>query len=67
MVLIIFSLLLVWYVLKLAKFGQLKVNASTNLFAMAVGIKQKDLVNKMVKKVISRGVLYKLFITNVLF
>ncbi|KHN38606.1 Epidermal growth factor receptor substrate 15 like [Glycine soja] len=43
-----------------------KENASTNLFAMAVGIKQKDLVNKMVKKVISRGVLYKLFITNVL-
>ena len=37
---------------KLAKFEQLKANASTNLFAMVVGIKQKDLVNKMVKKVL---------------
>ena len=51
----------------LGTFEQNKENTSTNLFAMAVGIKQKDLVNKMVKKVISRGVLYKLFITNVLF
>lgn len=32
-------------------FEQNKQNASTNLFAIAVGIKQKDLVNKMVKKV----------------
>lgn len=31
---------------------QVKANASTNLFAMAVGIKQKDLVNKMVTKVL---------------
>jgi len=34
-------------------FEQNKQNASSNLFAMAVGIKQKDLVDKMVKKVTS--------------
>lgn len=28
------------------------MNVSANLFAMAVGIKQKDLVDKMVKKVV---------------
>ncbi|KAH1238995.1 hypothetical protein GmHk_08G023538 [Glycine max] len=37
--------------LSMTKTIENKENASTNLFAMAVGIKQKDLVNKMVKKV----------------
>ncbi|RZB99178.1 EH domain-containing protein 2 isoform C [Glycine soja] len=36
--------------LSMTKTIENKENASTNLFAMAVGIKQKDLVNKMVKK-----------------
>ncbi|CAL9003767.1 unnamed protein product [Prunus brigantina] len=34
---------------------------STNLFAMAVGIKQKDLVSKMVKKFLSSGFVVMLF------
>lgn len=34
----------VWY-------GQKDKNSSTNLFAVPVGIKQKDIVNEMVKKV----------------
>ncbi|TQD81036.1 hypothetical protein C1H46_033451 [Malus baccata] len=36
-------------------------NSSTNLFAMAVGIKQKDLVRKMVKKFLSSGFVVMLF------
>ncbi|KAG4997651.1 hypothetical protein JHK84_028672 [Glycine max] len=40
---------------------ELKVNASTNLFAMAVGIKQKDLVSKMVKKFIDSNFVVMLF------
>ncbi|KAG5075780.1 hypothetical protein JHK84_057011 [Glycine max] len=40
---------------------ELKVNASTNLFAMVVGIKQKDLVNKMVKKFIDSNFVVMLF------
>ncbi|XP_068342034.1 uncharacterized protein [Pyrus communis] len=36
-------------------------NSSTNLFAMAVGIKQKDLVSKMVKKFLSSGFVVMLF------
>ena len=43
---------------------QIKVNATTNLFAMTVGLKQKDLVNEMVKKV---PVWYRFLITNTLF
>ncbi|XP_052728088.1 uncharacterized protein LOC108328216 isoform X2 [Vigna angularis] len=38
-----------------------KQNASTNLFAIAVGIKQKDLVNKMVKKFLSSNFVVMLF------
>ncbi|GAU29749.1 hypothetical protein TSUD_392380 [Trifolium subterraneum] len=38
-----------------------KVNASSNLFAMAVGIKQKDLVNKMVKKFLASNFTVMLF------
>ncbi|KAH1155934.1 hypothetical protein GYH30_050962 [Glycine max] len=38
-----------------------KENASTNLFAMAVGIKQKDLVNKLVKKFLSSNFVVMLF------
>ena len=38
-----------------------KVNASTNLFAMAVGIKQKDLVDKMVKKFLASNFIVMLF------
>ena len=34
-------------------FQQTNVNNTNNLFAMAVGIKQKVLVNKMVKKVLN--------------
>ncbi|XP_020238876.1 uncharacterized protein LOC109817931 isoform X1 [Cajanus cajan] len=40
---------------------EIKVNTSSNLFAMAVGIKQKDLVNKMVKKFIESDFLVMLF------
>ncbi|XP_050116858.1 uncharacterized protein LOC126594540 isoform X4 [Malus sylvestris] len=36
-------------------------NSSTSLFAMAVGIKQKDLVSKMVKKFLSSGFVVMLF------
>lgn len=36
-------------------------NSSTNLFAMAVGIQQKDLVSKMVKKFLSSGFVVMLF------
>lgn len=43
---LIFILVLIVHSLK-----QNPVNSSRNLFAMAVGIKQKDLVNKMVTKV----------------
>ncbi|PNY14548.1 hypothetical protein L195_g011231 [Trifolium pratense] len=44
------------------KFGwEVKVNASSNLFAMAVGIKQKDLVNKMVKKFLESNFIVMLF------
>ncbi|TKY65360.1 hypothetical protein E2542_SST08218 [Spatholobus suberectus] len=38
-----------------------KENAATNLFAMAVGIKQKDLVNKMVKKFLASNFVVMLF------
>ncbi|KAK7295177.1 hypothetical protein RJT34_18082 [Clitoria ternatea] len=38
-----------------------KENASTNLFAMAVGVKQKDLVNKMVKKFLANDFVVMLF------
>ncbi|KAH1044717.1 hypothetical protein GLYMA_09G251500v4 [Glycine max] len=38
-----------------------KENTSTNLFAMAVGIKQKDLVNKMVKKFLVSNFVVMLF------
>ncbi|WVZ07655.1 hypothetical protein V8G54_021001 [Vigna mungo] len=38
-----------------------KQNASTNLFAIAVGIKQKDLVNKMVKKFLASNFVVMLF------
>ncbi|KAJ7973621.1 Lysine ketoglutarate reductase trans-splicing-like protein, putative (DUF707) [Quillaja saponaria] len=38
-----------------------KANSSTNLFAMAVGIKQKDLVNKMVKKFLASDFVLMLF------
>ncbi|XP_020219506.1 uncharacterized protein LOC109802520 [Cajanus cajan] len=38
-----------------------KEKASTNLFAMAVGIKQKDLVNKMVKKFLASNFVVMLF------
>ncbi|OIW07188.1 hypothetical protein TanjilG_10161 [Lupinus angustifolius] len=38
-----------------------KANATTNLFAMAVGIKQKDLVNKMVKKFLDCNFMVMLF------
>ncbi|KAJ1409301.1 hypothetical protein SESBI_22812 [Sesbania bispinosa] len=37
------------------------VNASANLFAMAVGIKQKDLVNKMVTKFLASNFMVMLF------
>ncbi|MCI02702.1 hypothetical protein A2U01_0023736 [Trifolium medium] len=40
---------------------EVKVNASSNLFAMAVGIKQKDLVNKMVKKFLASNFVVMLF------
>ncbi|KAJ1443555.1 hypothetical protein SESBI_00134 [Sesbania bispinosa] len=39
----------------------IKVKASTNLFAMAVGIKQKDLVDKMVKKFLASDFVVMLF------
>ncbi|KAK9292520.1 hypothetical protein L1049_020493 [Liquidambar formosana] len=42
-------------------FPKKDVNASENLFAVAVGIKQKDLVNKMVKKFLSNGFVVMLF------
>ncbi|XP_027926908.1 uncharacterized protein LOC114183922 isoform X1 [Vigna unguiculata] len=38
-----------------------KQNASSNLFAMAVGIKQKDLVDKMVKKFLASNFVVMLF------
>ncbi|XP_057425501.1 uncharacterized protein LOC130718886 isoform X2 [Lotus japonicus] len=38
-----------------------KANASTNLFAMTVGIKQKDLVNKMVTKFLASNFMVMLF------
>ncbi|KAK7340352.1 hypothetical protein VNO77_21054 [Canavalia gladiata] len=38
-----------------------KDNAPTNLFAMAVGIKQKDLVNKMVQKFLASNFVVMLF------
>ncbi|KAL2330192.1 hypothetical protein Fmac_017773 [Flemingia macrophylla] len=38
-----------------------KENASTNLFAVAVGIKQKNLVNKMVKKFLANNFVVMLF------
>ncbi|KAK2402472.1 hypothetical protein QL285_051988 [Trifolium repens] len=38
-----------------------KVNVSSNLFAMAVGLKQKDLVNKMVKKFLASNFTVMLF------
>ncbi|XVF30344.1 hypothetical protein REPUB_Repub16aG0048900 [Reevesia pubescens] len=38
-----------------------KDNTSTSLFAVAVGIKQKDLVHKMVKKFLSSGFVVMLF------
>ncbi|CAI8603224.1 unnamed protein product [Vicia faba] len=38
-----------------------KMNLSTNLFAMAVGIKQKDLVDKMVKKFLASNFSVMLF------
>ncbi|KAJ7978256.1 Lysine ketoglutarate reductase trans-splicing-like protein, putative (DUF707) [Quillaja saponaria] len=38
-----------------------KANSSTNLFAMAVGIKQKDLVNKMVTKFLASDFVVMLF------
>nr|XP_029148169.1 uncharacterized protein LOC112744250 isoform X2 [Arachis hypogaea] len=38
-----------------------KENASTNLFALAVGIRQKDLVNKMVRKFLGSGFVVMLF------
>ncbi|CAJ1822553.1 unnamed protein product [Sphenostylis stenocarpa] len=47
--------------LKWAKFTSNKENTSTNLFAMTVGIKQKDLVNKMVKKFLASNFVVMLF------
>ncbi|XP_004495539.1 uncharacterized protein [Cicer arietinum] len=41
--------------------GYINANASTNLFAMAVGIKQKDLVDKMVKKFLASNFTVMLF------
>ncbi|KAK9919253.1 hypothetical protein M0R45_027862 [Rubus argutus] len=43
------------------KFNQKNANSSINLFAVAVGIKQKDLVSKMVKKFLSSGFVVMLF------
>ncbi|KAI5394788.1 uncharacterized protein LOC127092544 [Lathyrus oleraceus] len=40
---------------------QVKMNVSANLFAMAVGIKQKDLVDKMVKKFLASNFSVMLF------
>ncbi|XP_065635086.1 uncharacterized protein LOC112012569 isoform X4 [Quercus suber] len=42
-------------------FQQTNMNNTNNLFAMAVGIKQKDLVNKMVKKFLSSNFVVMLF------
>ncbi|XP_062144369.1 uncharacterized protein LOC133851803 isoform X2 [Alnus glutinosa] len=42
-------------------FQQTNMNSTSNLFAMAVGIKQKDLVNKMVKKFLSSNFVVMLF------
>ncbi|KAK7243268.1 hypothetical protein RIF29_38061 [Crotalaria pallida] len=41
--------------------SNIKENTSTNLFAMPVGIKQKDLVNKMVKKFLESDFVVMLF------
>ncbi|XP_061357383.1 uncharacterized protein LOC133301721 [Gastrolobium bilobum] len=50
-----------WVRIDLETFEQIKANASANLFAMAVGITQKDLVNKMVKKFLASDFVVMLF------
>lgn len=50
-ILVLVDSLILTHALSVHNLKQNPVNSSSNIFAMAVGIKQKDLVNKMVTKV----------------